>query len=401
MMSNGRIADVLVEAGHDVTFLSVEGFLSTADFPTTKLAKVVTIGRIPDDRKALWQKVKGSATEAAFQKRGIFDSAKTFPQFASAISSFVEQHITKLFGIPNPTGWVPSVGALSISDKMSFIERAQNELEHIILTKGYSMLFASATDTFQKYYGPSFPDVKDIMKEKVPLSFVAADEFMEFPRPLFHNLVYIGGLGMKSSKNVTLNEPFESEMAKGKKGVVFFSLGSNVDSTNVPEIVKKNLLDGFAQFSDYHFIIKLEATDVYGINYAKTKSNIFITNWAPQATLLQHPRMRLFVTHATDVYGINYAKTKSNIFITNWAPQATLLQHPRMKLFVTHGGYNSLLEVARSGVPVLLMPMMYDQTRNGQIVQRNGWGKVMDKMELLNGNNKLVSHLEEMLTQEK
>uniref|UniRef100_A0A914P3N1 glucuronosyltransferase n=1 Tax=Panagrolaimus davidi TaxID=227884 RepID=A0A914P3N1_9BILA len=78
-----------------------------------------------------------------------------------------------------------------------------------------------------------------------------------------------------------------------------------------------------------------------------------------------------------------------------------LLQNPRMKLFVTHGGYNSLLEVAHSGVPVLLMPMMYDQTRNGQIVQRNGWGKVLEKMELLNGKETLVKLLGEMLTREK
>uniref|UniRef100_A0AC35ET46 Glucuronosyltransferase n=1 Tax=Panagrolaimus sp. PS1159 TaxID=55785 RepID=A0AC35ET46_9BILA len=413
MMSNGRIADALAEAGHDVTFLSVEAFISTSDFPTTKLAKVVTIGRIPDDRKAIWQKVKGSATEGAFQEKGLFDTYKQFPQFVGALSSFVElalkenqetleklksekfdaifyeqlfphgaafghlfgidihflinscpiqEHITKLFGIPNPTGWVPSVGGLSISDKMTFYERAQNELEHIILTFGYSMLFTSATDTFQKYYGLSFPDAKDIIKERVPLSFVAVDEFIEFPRPIFHNLVYIGGLGLKDAKNLTLNEPFESEMKKGKKGIVFFSLGSNTDSTNLPKIVKKNLLDGFAQFPDYHFIVKLEPTDDFGISYAKTISNIFVTNWAPQAMLLQHPRM---------------------------------------KLFVTHGGYNSLLEVAHSGVPVLLMPMMYDQTRNGQIVQRNGWGKVLEKMELLNGKETLVTLLGEMLTHEK
>uniref|UniRef100_A0A914Q6C2 glucuronosyltransferase n=1 Tax=Panagrolaimus davidi TaxID=227884 RepID=A0A914Q6C2_9BILA len=274
----------------------------------------------------------------------------------------MQEHITTLFGIPNPTGWVPSIGKLEISDKMSFFERAQNELEHIILDASYKRFYDVTTEIFQSLYGPSFPDVKDIIREKTPLMFVAVDEFIDFPRPILHNIIYIGGLGMKISANETLSEPFESEMKKGNKGVVFFSLGSNVDSTNLPEIVKKNLIDAFATFSDYHFIIKLEASDDYGIKYAKSKQNIFVTHWVPQSLLLQHPRL---------------------------------------KLFFTHGGYNSLMEVANSGKPTLLMPMMLDQTRNGHIAERNGWGKVLNKMELLKGNEKLVEILGDMLSNEK
>uniref|UniRef100_A0AC34GB22 Glucuronosyltransferase n=1 Tax=Panagrolaimus sp. ES5 TaxID=591445 RepID=A0AC34GB22_9BILA len=196
------------------------------------------------------------------------------------------------------------------------------------------------------------------------MMFVAVDELIDFPRPIFHNIIYIGGLGMKTAdaKNETLKRPFDLEMTKGKKGIVYFSLGSNCDTTFLPKSVKKNLIDAFAQFSDYHFIIKLEATDDYGNSYAKTKLNIFVTNWAPQ-TLLLH--------------------------------------HPRLKLFFTHGGYNSLLEVGHSGIPVLLMPMMYDQTRNGQVVERNGWGKVLDKIKLLNGKENVVELLNELLNNEK
>ena len=193
--------------------------------------------------------------------------------------------------------------------------------------------------------------------------FVSVDEFIDFPRPILHNIVYIGGLGMKSSNNnETLAEPFASQMVEGSKGVVFFSLGSNVDSTGLPEVFKRNLIDAFAAFPDYHFIVKLEASDSEGIEYAKTKPNIFVTHWAPQSALLQHPRL---------------------------------------KLFITHGGYNSLLEVARSGTPALFVPIMLDQLRNGQIAQRNGWGKVLNKRELLKGNEKLIELLKDMLSSEK
>uniref|UniRef100_A0A914PTI1 glucuronosyltransferase n=1 Tax=Panagrolaimus davidi TaxID=227884 RepID=A0A914PTI1_9BILA len=318
--------------------------------------------------KGTIEELKGEKFDAIFYEQ-LFPHGASFGHLLGIEIQFlinscpIQGHITSLFGIPDPTGWVPSVGSLQISDKMTFFERVQNEIEHYFLTSGYSLLFTSANQVFQKLYGPSFPNVEKIMKEKVPMMFVAADEFIDFPRPIFHNIIYIGGLGMKNAaKNESLKSPFDFEMTKGKKGVIYFSLGSNTDTTFLPKSVKKNLIDTFAAFYDYHFIVKLEATDDFGISYAKTKSNIFVTNWVPQSMLLQHPRL---------------------------------------KLFFTHGGYNSLLEVANSGVPVLLMPIMYDQTRNGQVVERNGWGKVVNKIELLNGNEKLNKLMDEMLNNQK
>uniref|UniRef100_A0AC34G9R6 Glucuronosyltransferase n=1 Tax=Panagrolaimus sp. ES5 TaxID=591445 RepID=A0AC34G9R6_9BILA len=160
MISNGRIADTLAEAGHDVTFLSVEGMIPTADFPTTKLAKVVILGRIPEEWLTKMKKYRSAAMNSAFEKPGIFDTSFDFIPLINGVSSlmelalveseetieklktekfdaiFYEQlfphgasfgyllgieihflinscpiqgHITSLFGIPDATGWVPAV----------------------------------------------------------------------------------------------------------------------------------------------------------------------------------------------------------------------------------------------------------------------------------------------------
>ncbi|KAL3104023.1 hypothetical protein niasHT_020716 [Heterodera trifolii] len=47
------------------------------------------------------------------------------------------------------------------------------------------------------------------------------------------------------------------------------------------------------------------------------------------------------------------------------------LGHPRLHLFITHGGFNSLLEAANAGVPVLLL-IGFFQHRNGRVAEHNG-----------------------------
>ena len=183
------------------------------------------------------------------------------------------------------------------------------------------------------------------------------DEILDFPRPTFNKNINMGGIGVSVSSKA-LPEPFTTEIKKGRNGTVFFSLGSNMETSFLPFIVKKNILDAFAAFPDYHFIVKLDKNDSEGLEYAR--------------------------------------KIK-NIYSTHWAPQSELLKQPELKLFITHGGYNSILEVAHAGKPCLLIPMMFDQHRNAKVTERNGWGRMLDKKSLLYTKNVLVKDLKDML----
>jgi len=60
---------------------------------------------------------------------------------------------------------------------------------------------------FLKWYFKSsnYPDIRQIIKDS-PLILVNADEFVDFPRPLFSNIIYIGGLGMEEGKNTKINK---------------------------------------------------------------------------------------------------------------------------------------------------------------------------------------------------
>lgn len=58
-------------------------------------------------------------------------------------------------------------------------------------------------------FSSDFPDVGKIAGQS-PLILVTADEFVELPRPIHHNVVYIGGLGLDTAgESLKLGPEFE------------------------------------------------------------------------------------------------------------------------------------------------------------------------------------------------
>ncbi|KAL6894066.1 hypothetical protein ACP4OV_008164 [Aristida adscensionis] len=54
--------------------------------------------------------------------------------------------------------------------------------------------------------------------------------------------------------------------------------------------------------------------------------------------------------------------------VRGWAPQLAVLAHPSVGAFVTHCGWNSILEAAAAGVPVLTWPLVFEQFINERLV---------------------------------
>ncbi|KAL3108143.1 hypothetical protein niasHT_016334 [Heterodera trifolii] len=413
MISNGRVADALASDGHDVTFLEIEYVVPIGALNATKLANLWQIpGKFFNMNfggKSLFKMLADSAFEKP-SLVNIFFSSKLFQasqndacealirtqsqqfellkkrnfdviiseqlNFCGAgighlldipvnivlSSCSLQEHLASLIGLPFPSSFVPSLMDSNWSDKMSILQRFQNLMHKFA---GYNYLrfgIDPLTQIFRKHFGNAFPDLRSIVS-KSPLIFVASDEFVDFPRPLFSNVIYIGGLGMEKShdgktKQIALKEPFLAEMGKSTDGVIFFSMGSIMRSSDMPESFRRHIFEAFSQLKNYHFIVKVEKDDNYSENLAKNLDNVFLTSWAPQLDILGHPRLRLFITH---------------------------------------GGFNSLLEAANAGVPVLLMGFFADQHRNGRVAERNGWGKVVEKRQLLEGSEHFRAAIQTVL----
>jgi len=69
----------------------------------------------------------------------------------------------------------------------------------------------------------------------------------------------------------------------------------------------------------------------------------------------------------------------NNTMLTEWFPQNDVLSHPLTKVFISHCGISSLYEAAYNSVPVVAVPLFFDQHYHaGKIVHRLGMALQLD-----------------------
>ncbi|KAL7630187.1 UNVERIFIED_CONTAM: hypothetical protein RMT77_019674 [Armadillidium vulgare] len=151
------------------------------------------------------------------------------------------------------------------------------------------------------------------------------------PKPLMPNIIYAGGIHIKPPKELQIDLE-EFIQGAGEDGFIYFSLGSALKPSFLPEVHRKMLINVFGSL----------------------KQRI-LWKW-DQQTMADLP---------------------PNVKLSKWLPQADILGHPKLKLFITHGGLLSTLEATYNGVPVIGIPVFFDQHYNMLQVEQEGWGKAM------------------------
>uniref|UniRef100_A0A1I7UPU8 UDP-glucuronosyltransferase n=1 Tax=Caenorhabditis tropicalis TaxID=1561998 RepID=A0A1I7UPU8_9PELO len=388
LISNGRLADELARAGHDVTVLELDflkisettnsvkvakkrvigGFKEAANFKNVLLGFSETVMEEPsftDEVKGWWayQNVYNDLCAEFLQRDKIFAELKNeqFDGFFAEqinLCGFGYAHalgIPRRFlisscpfaapvydytGLPMPTSTVPFAADMSVTP--TYYERARNFFAAVVTKVEFALLNCRLHAHFQQKFGEEFPTPYNIVSN-VDVIFIATDEIIDISTTTLQNIVHVGGLGVDD--DVTeLDATFAAEMQKGKNGVIYFSLGTIANTTKIDKKVMKSVLDVVKKFPDYHFVIRADKYD------KNTRS---------------------------------YAKSVPNAFVSDWLPQPAILHHPRLQLFITHSGYNSIVEAARAGVPLINIPFMFDQNLNSRAVEKKGWGIRRHKKQLV------------------
>nr|CAD2195676.1 unnamed protein product [Meloidogyne enterolobii] len=390
----GHLADLLVNAGHNVTVFIPE--MDNIEETGTKLGqKIIRMKGLFNVVEQITNFDSFNEEISSYSARRSEDEGMQFlkkkeeleilknSNFDLAFSNMIDyclQGIIKYLGIekqiwistgPLPEGPLWFLGIplpLSISPllqqttmlgpRMNMMERATNIWQFALSWYSVMQTLRKENELFRSYISPDFPSLDKVLAE-VDLAFVYNDEFLDPALPTLPKVISIGGLGIKPA-NYSINK-FGIKLVKAiessKKGTIIFSMGSITDTKFFNKEKWQNILKAFSYFEEYSFIVKISAGDIFTQEYTKNMPNIHLFEWFPQSDLLGHPKI---------------------------------------KLFITHGGYNSLIESTIRGVPVLIIPLFFDQLRNSKCAEYRGNGRILIRKDLLN-LEKIKEEINEML----
>ncbi|GMS84823.1 hypothetical protein PENTCL1PPCAC_6998, partial [Pristionchus entomophagus] len=244
------------------------------------------------------------------------------------------------FGMPlsltyNPSSFISSMDG-------SFWSRVKNIyaewLMHLYFYPGRWMI----EDVFRERFGPSFPSFHEICSHAA-YSLFNTEPLIDFAVPTINRIMSIGGIGAK--KPSPISKEWDDVLSR-RPNTMLLSFGSVAKSVYLPTDVKDSIVKTIALFPDVTFIWKYENPE--------------------------------------DPFAKESTRSLSNLYLSKWMPQNDLLADKRITAFITHGGMGSTQETAFKGKPGIFIPIFADQPRNAGMMEHNGFGKVLDKFDLVN-----------------
>ncbi|GMR37641.1 hypothetical protein PMAYCL1PPCAC_07836, partial [Pristionchus mayeri] len=243
------------------------------------------------------------------------------------------------FGLPKAWSYNPSP-LTSHLDVHSFWSRLKNIYAEAMFYGFFYTSRSMVEQLFKEKYGPSFPSLTEISSHAA-YTIVNSEPLVDFATPTLNRIIYVGGLGAQEPKAVDKN--LDSILNLRSK-TILISFGSVVLSSQLRQEVKDSIVETVSQFPEVTFIWKYEKPEDDFAKEAQRKS--------------------------------------PNLHLSKWIPQNDLLGDPRLTAFITHAGMGSTQETMRRGKPGLFVPCFGDQPRNAGAMERNGLGKVFDKHDI-------------------
>jgi len=229
---------------------------------------------------------------------------------------------------PSPLSYVPIPGA-ELTDKMTFPERINNVLYYFFTVFQVWYITDPIFKPFVHHYFGNDVHYMELF-QSADIWLMRNDFTFEYPRPTMPNVVYMSGFQCKPSK--PLSEELEAFVqSSGDHGVIVMTLGTLVGK--LPEDITEDIAAAFAQL--------------------------------PQKVIWRHK-------------GNRPSTLGNNTLLLDWLPQNDLLGHPKTRVFMAHGGTNGIQEAIYHGVPLVGLPLMFDQPDNFARMKARGVAKVLD-----------------------
>ncbi|EDV49559.1 UDP-glucuronosyltransferase 2C1 [Drosophila erecta] len=219
---------------------------------------------------------------------------------------------------------------------------------HSLMEKWHNLIFITEERLVERFiylprqidlYRQHFPGVTASihdLRRRFSLILINQHFSMGRVRSNVPNIVEVAGMHLEETSH-----PLDAELQKildeAEHGVIYFSMGLQVVDNWLPPGLRATMSDVFAQ-------LKLQVI------------------WKSD-----HPAM------------VNQSR---NVFSRTWLPQREILNHPNVKLFITHAGLLSLIEAVHYAVPLLCIPLFYDQFQNTKRMEKLGVARTLDHKNL-------------------
>lgn len=360
-----RLMKALADKGHEVTFINshpqkvpIKNIrdVSTEDI---KMRFKDSVQDVQDfGQQSYWEQLNTVAnigaikSKAVFQNENVqnllksnetFDLVITHHFFSDAFAYFAYRFKCPLIAIipgsmnlfsnyllanPSPPSYVTNLLAHYSTD-MTFWQRLINMVREIVGEIFIHNIMIPKQNGVLKELFPDAPELTSILFN-VSLILASSHSSIYDPIPLQQNVKEIGGHHVLPPK--PLPADLKKFMDNSPEGVIIFSMGSNVKSSSFKPEKRKAILNTFS----------------------KLKQKVL---WKFEEDLPEKPE---------------------NVKILKWLPQSDALAHPNVVLFIGHGGLLGLTEAVYHGVPILGMPVFWDQFKNINVAASKGFAIKLD-----------------------
>ncbi|XP_017046352.1 UDP-glucosyltransferase 2-like [Drosophila ficusphila] len=193
------------------------------------------------------------------------------------------------------------------------------------------IILPSQLQLFKKFFGYSEQKFYEL-RNKYSVILVNDHFSMGNVRANVPNIIEVGGLHLSEPPEPS-DESLQRFMDEAEHGVIYFSMGLDILVQFLPDNMQQPMMQAFSQ---------LKQRVVW-------KNELF-----------------------------NMPNKSENVYAIEKAPQRHILEHPNIRLFITNGGSLSVMEAVYSGVPMLGLPVFFDQFGNLRFAELAGMAEVLD-----------------------
>lgn len=333
------MTDFFVSSGKsESSFFKIMSLWSYGVFTTkTALDSPVVKKFIEDDRTPFDLIISEQFQQEAFNMFSFKYSCPLITMATLDIADFMD----RAKGSLTPWSHVPHFLSYK-SDRMTFLDRLENTVVSLFDAIGrkfyylpkQTQLAREAFTSLENQMGGRLPSAEDLEK-KISVHLVNSHPALSVPRPRMPGIVDIAGIHIRKPK--PLPNDLQTFLDGATDGVIYISFGSFLRSSDMPKEKYEAMLSVFRKLKQ-RVLWKWESDKIPNL--------------------------------------------PSNVMVQKWLPQADVLAHKNVKLFIGHGGIFGTQEAIYHGVPMILFPFYGDQHLNGHRMEQRGIALLQAMSEL-------------------